>query len=306
LTVAELGHAKLEELTDDAVNIAKGEWDGWEPLDGKFIGLYFHARSTRTRTSFTVAATRLGAHTIAYGPNDFSTSPGEKLEDTARALSEYLDMLVVRTADPMADIAALAAQGNMSIVNAMTEHEHPSQAIADLSVIKEHFGRLSGLHLLHLGEGNNTAEAQVLAVAQIPGMRMTLVTPKGYGIPETTLEKAHKLAAASGAIIEEHHRVDRLPTNVDVVYTTRWNLGAPKLDWDWTSKFRPYAITSELMASVSKSTGTIFLHDLRAVRGFEVMAEVLDGPQSKATRLAYYKMASAMAVLNFCAGTSSK
>ncbi len=302
LTVTELGHAGLSRLTDNAVAIARGEWAGYEPLKGKYVGLYFNAPSTRTRTSFTVAAMRLGAHTIAYGPNDFSVGPGERLEDTGRALSQYLDVLVVRTNESVKELKALAAQGNMSVVNAMTENEHPSQAIADLSAIKEAFGRLEGVHVLYLGEGNNTAASLMLAVAQIPGMVITLITPKGYGLRHDMLERAHALAAKSGAKIEEHHRRDRLPHSVDVVYTTRWNLGAPKLDADWTTKFRPYAITAELMAEVSIPTGgTIFLHDLRATRGFEVMGDVLDGPQSRAFRVAYHKMASAMAVLNYCA-----
>ena len=306
LTVTELGHAGLERLTDNAVSIARGEWDGYEPLAGQFVGLYFGAPSTRTRTSFTVATMRLGGNPIAYGPNDFSVGPSERLEDTGRALCEYLHMLVVRTNESVQELKALGAQGKMSVVNAMTDNEHPSQAIADLSAIKESFGRLEGVHILHLGEGNNTAASQMLAIAQIPGMRLTMVTPKGYGMRDDVLEHAHALAAKSGAVVEEHHRRDRLPRDVDVVYTSRWTSGAPKIDADWATKFRPYAITPELMAEVSIPTGgTIFLHDLRAMRGFEVMGEVLDGPQSKAARLAYHKMASAMAILNYCAAPST-
>jgi ornithine carbamoyltransferase len=211
-------------------------------------------------------------------------------------------MMVVRTNESVLELKALAAQGSMSIINAMTDHEHPSQAIADLSAMKEAFGRLTGLHVLYVGEGNNTASALMLSVAQIPGMRITLVTPKDYSLREDALERAHALAHKSGAVVEQHHRRDRLPRAVDVVYTTRWNLGVPKIDADWTTKFRPYAITAELMAEVSIPTGgTIFLHDLRAMRGFEVMGDVLDGPQSKAGRLAYHKMASAMAILHYCA-----
>lgn len=302
LTVTELGQQGLERLTDDAVAIAHGDWDGYEPLATKFVGLYFAAPSTRTRTCFTVATLRLGGNPVSYGANDFSVGPGERLEDTGRALSQYLDLLVVRTTESVKELQALAAQRRMSVVNAMTDAEHPSQAIADLSAIKEAFGRLEGVHILHLGEGNNTAAAQMLAVAQIPGMKLTLVTPKDYGIRDDVLERAHALAKKSGAVIEHHHRRDRLPKGVDVVYTTRWTVGQPKLEGDWAAKFRPYAITPELMGEVSIGTGgTIFLHDLRAMRGFEVLGDVLDGPQSRASRLAYHKMAAAMAVLNYCA-----
>jgi ornithine carbamoyltransferase len=303
LSVAELGPATLERLSDDAVAIARGAWDGREPLRGKYVGLYFQSPSTRTRTSFTVGAMKLGAHTVAYGPSDLAPSPGERLEDTGRALAQYLDVLVVRASEPVSQMEALGAQGKMSVVNAMSDTEHPSQAIADLSAIKDVFGRLEGIHILHLGEGNNTAAAQMLAVAQIPGMRMTLVSPRGYGLSAQTLARAHALAKQSGAIVEEHHRMDRLPRGVDVVYTTRWTIGTPKIESDWMTQFRPYAITPALMAEVSRREGgTVFLHDLRAMRGFEVMDAVLDGPQSRASTLAYHKMSAGMAVLSYCAG----
>jgi ornithine carbamoyltransferase len=271
------------------------------------VGIYFSKTSTRTRTSFSIGALRLGAQTISYGPNDLQINTGETLEDTGRVLSQYLDMLVVRTNEPVADMAALAAQGKMSVVNAMSDAEHPTQAIADLAAIKERFGRLDGVHVLHLGEGNNTASAQMLAIAQIPGMKLTLVTPKGYGLPAAVLDQAHAIAARTGASVEEHHRMSHLPKHVDVVYTARWTtMGMPKLDPDWLTKFRPYAITPALMAAVSKpGGGTIFLHDLPANRGFEVMDEVLDGPQSLAFRLAYHKMTSAMSVLAYCAAGST-
>lgn len=303
LTVTDLGQEKLVALVDDAVAIAAGKWADRRPLAGKFVGIYFSKTSTRTRTSFSIGALRLGAQTIAYGPHDLQINTGETLEDTGRVLSQYLDMLVVRTNEPVRDMAALAAQGKMSVVNAMSDAEHPTQAIADLAAIKERFGTLAGVHVLHLGEGNNTASAQMLAVAQIPGMRLTLVTPEGYGLPPAVLEKAQAIAARSGAKVEQHHHADRLPRGVDVVYTARWTtMGMPKADPDWLTRFRPYAITPALLAQVSKSDGgTIFLHDLPANRGDEVASEVLDGPQSLAFRLAYHKMTSAMAVLAYCA-----
>jgi ornithine carbamoyltransferase len=306
LTVADLGHEVIDGLTNDATAIARGPWAERRPLAGRFVGIYFSKTSTRTRTSFTVGAKRLGAEVVAYGPNDLQIVTGETIEDTGRVLAEYLDLLVVRTNGPLADMAALAAQGRMGVINAMSDSEHPTQAIADLSAIKEQIGRLEGVHVLCLGEGNNSASAQMLAVAQVPGMRLTLVTPEGYGLPAAVLDQAHALAAKSGAVVEQHHRADRLPRGVDVVYTSRWTtMGVPKRDPDWLSHFRPYAVTRALMAEVSKPDGgTVFLHDLPAMRGFEVTDEVLDGPQSRALRLAFHKMTSAMAVLSYCAGAT--
>src|SRR5205085_2812958 len=130
---------------------------------------------------------------------------------------------------------------------------------------------LDGLHVLYLGEGNNTAASLALAVAQTPGMSLTLVTPAGYGVDEDILETADQLACIHGAHIEHHHRIDRLPRNVDAVYTTRWQtMGVPKAESNWQAKFEPFRVTQALMDQVSKPEGTIFLHDSPAVRGGDV------------------------------------
>jgi ornithine carbamoyltransferase len=199
----------------------------------------------------------------------------------------------------------LAKQGTMPVVNAMSAEEHPTQAIADLSALQEARGDLKDAHVLYLGEGNNSACALALAVAMFAGMRLTIVTPEGYGLPAAELRRAQDIAARNGVAIEQHHRTDRLPAGVDCVYTARWTtMGQPKSDPDWIAKFRPYAVTASVMSKVSKPSGTVFMHDLPAMRGQETTDEVLDGAQSIAFRQAYHKMTSAMAVLEWCAGVS--
>jgi ornithine carbamoyltransferase len=191
----------------------------------------------------------------------------------------------------------------MAVINAMSEDEHPTQAIADLVTIREALGRLDDVHVLYIGEGNNSASALALAVAQTPGMQLTLVTPEGYGLPNDKLASARSVAKTCGAGIEQLHDLSRLPKRVNAVYTTRWcTMGAAKNDPAWCEKFEPYRVTTELMAEVSKPSGTIFLHDLPAMRGQEVVDEVLDGPQSLAFRQARHKLSSAMAVLSWCVG----
>jgi ornithine carbamoyltransferase len=195
---------------------------------------------------------------------------------------------------------AMTMQNDMAIINALSELEHPTQSIADLVTIKEIFGRLNDIHVLYLGEGNNTAAALALATAQIKGMRLTLVTPEGYGLPKSIISKAATLAAQSGTFISQQHDLDELPRDVDAVYTARWQtMGVPKSDPDWQQKFAPYKVTTEIMRRVSKSHKTVFLHDLPAVRNVDVDDEVLDGPQSHAFQQAYHKMTSAMAVLEW-------
>lgn len=304
LSILDFNPDDILKLVQKAVDIGTKPETALFPFKGKMVGIYFRCSSTRTRTSFTVAAQRLGAGTIQYGPNDLQLVTGETIGDTARVLSGFLDVLVIRTNQSASEMKLFASQDRMSIINAMSEDEHPTQAIADLATIQESLGRLNDVHVLYVGEGNNTAASLALATAMVPGMRLTLVTPAGYGLQDSLLETAHTLARKSGSNIEQHHRIDRLPRSVDVVYTTRWQtMGEPKSDPNWKVKFEPHRVTSAMMTKVSKPSGTIFLHDLPAVRGGDVTDEVLDGPQSRAFRQSEYKLFGAMAVLSWCSGS---
>ena len=301
VSLADLNTQELARLVDDALVFAQ-QRDTEHYLRGSVGAIYFRGTSTRTRTAFTVGALNLGAKIISYGPNDLQTVTGESIEDTARVLSEFLDFLVIRTNASISEMRSLSSQSRMSIINAMSDNEHPTQAIADLATIKEALGSLNHVHVLYLGDGNNTASALALAVALSKVMRLTIVTPAEYGLGQDFLDCANAIAKRNGSIVEQHHDINSLPNKVDVVYTARWQtMGVPKTDSDWERKFKPYAVTQSLMKKVSKSAGTIFLHDLPAVRGAEVSDEVLDGAQSLAFRQAYHKLTSAMAVLKWCA-----
>ena len=302
LSISDLAGETVRSLVERAVAFAAGSLEGRRPLAGRTVGIYFRKTSTRTRTSFTVGAMTLGAQVIAYGPNDLQIVTGETVPDTAKVLANYLDALVIRTNDAIEEMLQFASQDRMAVINAMSADEHPTQSLADLATLRERFGRLEGLHVLYIGEGNNSASAISLAVARVPGLRLTLVTPEGYGLPESFMRTAQAAAAEHGAHVEQHHDMGRLPRHVDAVYTTRWlTMGVQREDADWLPKFRPYTVTEKVMAEVSKPDGsTVFLHDLPAMRGYEVADEVLDGPQSIARRQAYHKMTSAMAVLEWC------
>jgi ornithine carbamoyltransferase len=302
LSVSNLGSENLLGLVNRSLAIAKGRQTKMNHLAGKIVGIYFRRPSTRTRTAFTVGALKLGAQTVSYGPMDLQIVTGETINDTAKVLASYLNMLVIRTNDSIAEMRTLANQNEMAVINAMSENEHPSQAIADLATIQETLGRMKDIHILYIGEGNNTTSALAHAVAQIPNMQLTIVTPEGYGLPASDLDQAAAFAKQHGSVIEQHHNMCKLPKYVDVIYTTRWEtMGAPKPDPNWKPKFEPYRITNKIITEVSKPNGSIFLHDLPAVRGNEVVDEVLDGPQSYAFRQARLKMASAMAIMEWCA-----
>lgn len=299
LSIADLHASELGELVQRTLQMKAGRYSAF--LNGKVVGIYFTKTSTRTRTSFSTAALKLGAHIVAYGPGDLQLNTGETVNDTAAVLASCLDALVIRTAGPIAEMRAFAAQPAMAVVNAMSECEHPTQAISDLATLLEHFGTLQGVHVVYLGEGNNTATALALAIARTPRMRLSLFTPEGYGLPPAYLERARRYAAACNSSVEESHDLRLLPASADAVYATRWQTtGTSKPDPDWRSRFAPYAVTRELMARVSNGRPAMLLHDLPAVRGEDVEAAVLDGPQSLALTQAANKLFGAMAILEWC------
>lgn len=300
LSLSELQPEQLAQLVRRSAQFAA---DGArsQPLAGKTIGIYFRRSSTRTRTSFTVGAQKLGAQTIAFGPQDLQLVTGETIEDTGRVLAGYLDALVIRTNDGQDEMAALSRQDTMAIINAMSAQEHPTQAVADLSTILEARGCVEGVHILYLGEANNTVSALALGLALTRNTRFTVLTPEGYGLPDAFIQRVSEIGKENGSILEQFHDPEDVPANVDVVYATRWQtMGVSKADPNWREQFLPFTVNAKLMERASKPQGTIFMHDLPAVRGDDVSDEVLDGSQSRAWRQAQHKMFGAMAVLEWC------
>ncbi|MFD7914874.1 ornithine carbamoyltransferase [Streptomyces sp. NPDC059752] len=301
----------LDDLTDDELHglaargaefsagtAATGPSGG--PLAGRVAGIYFAKTSTRTRTAFSSGAQRLGGSIVTYGPGDLQINTGETSEDTGRVFSRMLDVLVARTAADAAEMRAWARQDRMSVINAMSAQEHPTQALADLTTLLRQFGRVAGLRVLYLGEGNNSAAALALALARYPGTELDLRTPPGYGLDPEVLKSAQRHADRCGAAVREAHHVEDLPRGVDAIYTTRWQTtGTSKPDPDWREVFAPFQVGARLWED---SPRAVFLHDLPAHRGEEVTAEVLDGPHSITFEQAENKMHSAMAVLEWCAG----
>ncbi|XLS30273.1 ornithine carbamoyltransferase [Flavobacteriaceae bacterium M23B6Z8] len=298
ISLLDLSESETLDIINRGVEYANGTVELGHQLNGKIVGIYFTKTSTRTRTAFSTAALRLGADVIAYGPNDLQINTGESINDTMKVLSRMLDGLVVRTAGDPAVLRAFSDQRRMSVINAMTADEHPTQALADLTTMKGHFGELSGLNIVYLGEGNNTASALALAIAKFPNMKITFFTPANYKIDPMFLKYAKEQAVAKNTIIEEFHDLKHLPSDTDIVYTTRWQTtGTSKPDANWREQFEPFAVTEQVM---SKYPNAIFMHDLPAHRGDEVEAAVIDGSRSIVFEQAENKGHSAKAVLEWC------
>lgn len=297
ISLSDIGDEELNHLLKRSVRFSNGIEDIKNILKECIVGIYFRKTSTRTRTAFSVAALQMGAQIISYGPNDLQENTGESYEDTSRVLSSMLDALVIRTASPASELRTFASQSKMSVINAMCFDEHPTQALADLTTMIQHYGELSGLRLLYIGEGNNTATALSLSLPRFRNCSLFFHTPKGYGLPTETFLRAKKFALESNSEVIECHNLDNLPGEIDVVYTTRWQTtGTSKKDLDWRNIFAPFSVTQEIM---DKYSNAIFLHDLPAHRGEEVEEAVLDGCSSLAFKQAENKLHSAKSVLEW-------
>lgn len=297
ISLRDLADADIEHIVERGARIAADPAAVQRVLAGRVLGVLFTKTSTRTRTSFTAGALRLGAQVIAYGPNDLQVNTGETLEDTAKVLGGMLDGLVVRTAGPPEEMRAFAAHCP-AVINAMSADEHPTQALADLTTMSARFGRIKELRVLYVGEGNNTAAALALSLSRFRGVELELRTPPGYGLAPGVLEEANALTGRSGGRVRERHDMAGLPAQVDIVYTTRWQTtGTAKPAPDWRETFAPFRVDGAVM---DRYPDAFFMHDLPAHRGEEVTADVLDGPASIAFDQARTKLHSAMAVLEWC------
>ncbi|MGO7169634.1 ornithine carbamoyltransferase [Rhizobium leguminosarum] len=301
LSLADLTQSDFIWLIHRAAEIGDLGGPNSDLLAQRCVGVYFRKTSTRTRTSFAVAAVRLGALPLVYGPADLQTNTGESIEDTGRVLSRYLDAIVIRTAADHDEVVALAQASCIPIINAMTATEHPTQAISDFAMMKRQLGNLSGRRLIYVGEGNNTAVALAFAACRIEGFRIHLVTPEGYGLPDTAKSIATRLSAEYGGSYVEQHEVSPDIEPADVVYTSRWQTtGTTKADPDWRARFEPFRLTETLMARLSRSGDSVFMHDLPANREEDTESSVLDGPQSIALMQSEQKLYTAMAIYEWC------
>lgn len=302
LTHRDLDAAGSEELVSVALDLAAHPEQYERALEGRRVGLLFSAPSTRTRAAFWRSTIDLGADAISFGPDDLQLSTGETWGDTGLVLAEYLDAVVVRTNGPLDEMRDLA-RCLPATINALSKAEHPTQAVADYCAMHEHFGDVDGIRLAYCGEGNNTAAALALLMARVEGARCDFYCPSGYGLDPAVVQAASEIAESSNGLIRTFDEVPDTPDRVDVVYTTRWQaMGVARMSSGWRSKFEPFRVDEDLFARLAHPGRTVFMHDLPAVRGEEVSAEVLDGEHSIVRRQAHHKRTAAGAALLWSLG----
>jgi len=266
-----------------------------DALRDRAIALIFEKPSTRTRVSFAAAAARLGATPIALTPQELQLGRGESIADTARSLSGYVDVIVIRTF-AQATVDELARWSTVPVVNALSDEHHPCQALADLLTIEEEFGDLEGRKLTFVGDGGDNVSHSLLEAGALAGLHVTIACPLGYEPDQGVLDTARRLAEATGAELQVVRDPRAAVAGAHAVYADVWASMGDEAEHEVRRRaLAPYQVTEELMSLAQP--GAIFLHCLPATRGEEVAATVIDGPQSAVWRQSANRLPTEEAVL---------
>lgn len=246
-------------------------------LKGKSLGMIFAKSSTRTRVSFEVGMYQLGGQALYLNNNDIQMGRGESIYDTANVLSRFLDGIMIRTFDHK-DVEDLAKYGTISIINGLTDLLHPCQILADLQTIYEHKGRLKGLNVCYVGDGNNISNSLLYGCTKL-GINISVATPEGYECDALVTERAVETSKKTNCAVVITNDPKEAVKNADAVITDTWvSMGQESEKQERIKVFKDYTVTEELFGMAKEDA--IFLHCLPAYRGYEVVPEIIDGPHS--------------------------
>ena len=266
----------LLDIINLGLNVKKNPKKYYDALISKSLAMIFEKPSTRTRTSFEVAMTQLGGHALYMSPRDMQLGRGETIEDTAKVLSRYVDAIVYRAFDHNM-VVSLAKNATVPVINALDDVEHPAQIVADLMTIFEKKGKLKGLKISFIGDGNNVANSLMLGSA-IVGADFYIASPKGYEIKEKYVKMAKEVAGNNSKIVITNDPIEAA-RDADVIYTDVWvSMGEESEKEKKEKAFKDYQVNISLVENAKKDF--IFMHCLPAHRGLEVTSEVIDGPNS--------------------------
>jgi ornithine carbamoyltransferase len=248
-----------------------------EHLEGRTLGMIFQKPSTRTRVSFEVGIAQLGGVGLHLAAGDLQLGRGETIRDTATVLSRYLDAIMIRTYR-QADVDELAEHADVPVINGLTDAFHPCQALADVMTIGEQLGRLDGVRVVYVGDGNNVCHSLMVACAKL-GMQFAAATPEGYEPSAEVVGWARQAAERSGGSVELLHDARAAAEGADVLYTDVWtSMGQDEERERRLRDLRDYAIDERLVSLMSERG--IVLHCLPAHYGEEITEDVLYGPRS--------------------------
>jgi ornithine carbamoyltransferase len=270
--VADLSADELEVVLEVAERLKGAPREQQHVLPGRALGMIFNKPSTRTRISFEVGIAQLGGYGLYLRSDDLQLGRGETIRDTATVLSRYLDAIMIRTY-AQSDVEELARHADIPVINGLTDEAHPCQALADMLTIRERLGRLDGVRVAYLGDGNNVCSSLMVAASRL-GASFVAATPVGYE-PD---ERALTVARESGAVEVVSDPAEAV-RGADVLYTDVWtSMGQEEERERRLRDLGGYGITTDLLAQAGN--GAIVLHCLPAHYGEEITEEVLYGPQS--------------------------
>ena len=246
-------------------------------LKGKSLGMIFAKSSTRTRVSFEVGMYQLGGQALYLNNNDIQMGRGESIYDTANVLSRFLDGIMIRTFDHQ-DVLDLEKYGSISIINGLTDLLHPCQILADLQTVYEHKGKLNGLKVCYVGDGNNISNSLLYGCTKM-SMDISVATPVGYECDVLVTERAKETAKQTGSCVVITNDPSEAMQDADVVITDTWvSMGQESEKQERIKIFKDYTVTEQLFSKAKDDA--IFMHCLPAYRGYEVVPEIIDGPHS--------------------------
>jgi len=280
LSIADLSADELRQVLDTAEQL-KADWRSGRRerhLAGKTLGMIFQKPSLRTRVSFEVGMIQLGGQALYLSPAEVQMGERESVPDVAHVLSRFVDCIMARVFRH-GDLEELAANASVPVINGLSDLSHPCQALADLLTIREKKGRLQGLRLAFIGDGdNNVAHSLLLGTAKL-GMDFAVASPAGYTPSDRYLSRSSADAAASGSHIEVFADPYEAVAGADVIYTDVWtSMGQEAEVQRRLAAFQPYQVNEALVQAAKPDV--IVMHDLPAHRGEEITAAVIDGPHS--------------------------
>lgn len=275
LSISDLTRDDVDSLLEDAIDAKSKGWSS--TLEGKVLALLFEKPSLRTRVSFEVAMKQVGGECIYLSPQEVGLGQRESVADVARVLSRYVDCVAARTFSHET-VRTLGDYSRVPIINALSDFEHPCQALADLLTIYEKKGDLAALTLAYIGDGNNVARSLGLG-ATMAGMSFRIASPDEYSLDDATVKSAAKYAAESGASVLCTNDPAEAVQGADVVYTDVWtSMGQEKEAEKRRKAFAGFQVNGELLSKAKDDA--IFMHDLPAHRGEEVADDAMDSLQS--------------------------
>ncbi|WP_017473500.1 ornithine carbamoyltransferase [Amphibacillus jilinensis] len=249
----------------------------YQPLKGKVLGMIFEKSSTRTRVSFESGIYQLGGIGLFLSTNDLQLGRGEPISDTAKILSGYLDGIMIRTFH-QSDVEELAEHASIPVINGLTDDYHPCQVLADLQTIEEVKGKLSGLKMAYIGDGNNMAHSLMVGAVKM-GMDFSTAAPEAYLPKKEMVERAQAIANENGVTITVTTDPIEAIKDADVVYTDVWaSMGQENEQKKREVLFADYQVNGALLKHAKADY--MFMHCLPAHRGEEVTAEIIDGDHS--------------------------